>query len=123
MQVRGGLFVVWRGQEFHANAEDEHHFTLHRPASGLPPADRDTLPKTVRRSEVEAAYLVTWMARYKGYVFQVDAFRDGKLVLSTCLMPPDEIGFEEVDRSVWVKRVPLDQVEQVWEEKRPFHWH
>lgn len=127
MEVRSGLYVVWCGKEYRADPDGKHHFILYSKdfgdeALGFERSGTHAWRKRVGGSEISEAYNVSPRARYKGHVYSIGHFNDGLLLLGTGHHPPDDHGFERTDPGFYEKWVPITEVDETWEEKRPFKW-
>lgn len=72
------------------------------------------LAKTIDLSEISEVYSVYTYAIYQGYEVSIESFTDSTVLLATNdKMFYEKYGFKEVDRNLYMKDVPFDEVELV----------
>jgi hypothetical protein len=133
--MRKGVYAVYKGREYRANPVGNGNFLLISNdikdlKYGFTPAPRNKgyFIKTVTQIDLDEVYRITPKAIYKGDEFGVQVARDDNGVEITnriLLVTPykdigDKHGFYMREPGVYLKEVGLDEVDKLFEIKKPF---
>jgi hypothetical protein len=121
--VRTPRIVIYQGTRYRAGRHDEDTIELvSEDAADLRRGFAEYRPglyvKTVRRTEIDEAYMLYTWAQFRGRTYPVMSVQDGKYQLFGDA-GDEEFGFQRIDQSIWEGWVGPEELDRVWEERRP----
>jgi hypothetical protein len=119
------MIVIYQGSRYRPGRYDRETIELvsEDPAdlrTGFTQYEPGLYVKTVRRTEIDEAYLLYTWAQFRGKRYPVMSVQDGKYQLFGNDSGDEEFGFRCIDHGVWEGWVSGEELDRVWEERRPF---
>jgi hypothetical protein len=118
------MIVIYQGSRYRPGRFDQDTIQLvsEDPADlrrGFAEYEPGLYVKTVPRTEVDDAYLLYTWAQFLGRKYSVMSVQDGKYQLYGHAGDA-KYGFQCIDYGVWERWVGPEELDHVWEERRPF---
>lgn len=131
MQIRNGYYARYKGRDYKTKdvykgenisiySEDISDLKL-----GFEEYQTGKYRKVLRKSELETVYKVTTYARYRGHRFVLMAAHSDEVTLTQVgwqdppILVVVHLGFNEVERAVFEKTVPIAALDKIWVDIQP----
>lgn len=124
--MRSDIYALYKDKEYRLVKKQDGTFRLvsedPQDASNGFSTYYDVLIKEILRNEIAHAYLVKTYCTYKGHRFYVEQEADGKLYIHTSDSSLHKaLQLEMSEPFSYEKWVPLDELDAIWEEKKPVY--